>query len=96
MHASEAPLAFASNTVDFYGDLAQPLESVSFSNAFATNSSSPTAYDRYLPRVITCLIKADDPANNGLPVYVTGQYIAIANNASSLGIELRPNFVFPL
>ena len=94
MYVNEAPLAFASKTVDLNQD--PNILSVSFSNAFAQNSSSPTGYERYLPRVITCLIKADDPANNGLPVYVFGQYVALANASSPLGIELRPNFVFPL
>ena len=96
MYTGEASLAFASKTEDLNQDPDISSRSVSFSNAFATNSSSPTAYDRYLPRVITCLIKADDPANNGLPVYAFGQYVALANNASSFGIELRPNFIFPL
>jgi hypothetical protein len=96
VYANEAPISFNRKTEELYQDPGISSMSVSFSNAFATNSSSPTDYSRYLPRVISCLIKADDPANDGLPVYAFGQYIAIANNASSLGIELRPNFVFPL
>ena len=96
MYANEAPISFNRKTAELYQDPGISSRSVSFSNAFQTISSSPTDYNRYLPRVISCFIKADDPANNGLPVYAFGQYIALANNASSLGIELRPNFVFPL
>ena len=96
VYTGEASLAFASKTDDLNQDPDISSRSVSFSYAFTTNSSSPTGSKRYLPRVISCVIKADDPANNGLPVYVIGQYIALANASSPLGIELRPEFVFPL
>ena len=97
MYLSEAPLAFASITAeDGGGPFSMTERGVSFSNAFQANSSSPTDHGRYLPRVITCVIRANDPGNNGLPVYATGQYLAIANSSVPFGIELRPNFSFPL
>ena len=97
VYLSEAPLAFASITAeDGGGPFSMTERGVSFSNAFQANSSSPTDHGRYLPRVITCVIRANDPGNNGLPVYATGQYLAIANSSFPFGIELRPNFSFPL
>jgi hypothetical protein len=94
VYLSEAPLAFTSTTAVFETDFNQLR---SFTNAFPANSTLPTtAFNRYLPRVVTCVIKASDPGNNGLPVYATGQYVAIANSSSPYGIELRPNFAFPL
>ena len=94
MYLSEAPLAFTSTTDVFETEFNQLR---SFTNAFPANSTLPTtAFNRYLPRVVTCVIKASDPGNNGLPVYATGQYVAIANSSSPYGIELRPNFAFPV
>jgi hypothetical protein len=93
VYLNEASLAFTSTTEEYLDQFTSPR---SFTNAFPANSSSPTAFNRYLPRVITCVIKALDPGNNGLPVYATGQYVALANASAPYGIELRPNFSFPL
>ena len=44
---------------------------------------------RLLPRVISCFVRAEDPSNNGLPVYVTRTYLATANSSAPEGILLQ-------
>ena len=45
--------------------------------------------------VVSCVITAEDPSNNGLPVYVTGTYLAIVNFSVPGYLEFKP-FSFPL
>lgn len=93
MTQSAGPV-FAGEGSQTWSSVTSTEDSVFFDGSFSKNT--PTGSDRYLPRVISCAITAEDPANNGLPVYATGVYVAIANASAPYGIELRPNFVFPL
>lgn len=97
LNNGEAPIAWSRNTAELLqpteGDPAtKTLTSTSFTNAFPANASSSTAYNRFLPRIITCSITADDPANGGLPVYAFGVYLAVANSSAPFGIGLVDNY----
>lgn len=94
--AGESALAWASNATELYFDSTKdPLDSLPFDESLRATASNAATPPRRLPRVISCFISADDPGNDGLPVYATGAVVALANASAPLGVELR-SFSFPL
>lgn len=96
VYNGESSLAWATNATEVYYDATKdPLDSLSFDESLRTTSTASQLPPRRLPRVISCLITADDPGNNGLPVYVTGTFVALTNASAPLGVELR-SYSYPL
>jgi len=92
VYAGDEKFAWASSAVETLVVEGPGLASVL--GAYPSVDSMPTAYNRYLPRVVTCAVEASDPENDGSPVYARGAYLAVRNAAAPNGIELRP-FSFP-
>lgn len=93
VYAGEEKLAWASGSADL--GINSLLEYYSVLGGYPSNSTLSTGSNRYLPRVVTCSIRAVDPGNDGWPVYAIGSYLAVENANATGGIELRPNFSFP-
>jgi len=93
VYAGEEKLTWASGSAEAGIGVSDGYSSVL--GAYPSNATSSTGSNRYLPRVVTCSVKAVDPGNNGWPVYAIGSYLAVANANATGGIELRPNFSFP-
>lgn len=97
VYSGESSLAWASNGTELYADATKdPIGSLSFDESLPLTVAGSLVPRRRLPRVISCFITADDPGStSGLPVYVAGTYVALANASAPLGVELR-RFTYPL